>query len=125
MPVTTKEEQAVAKVVHQQIEGMLNQNLDLLNKIIADDAKLTHITGAVQTKDEWLNQIKSGRMKYISNHEVLFQVDVLGDSAEVISRNELEARIFGFRNTWPLQTKTKLAKRNGQWQIVASEATMY
>lgn len=38
-------------------------------------------------------------MQYISNKEVLFQVTVHGSEAEVISRNELEARIFGFRNT--------------------------
>lgn len=120
-----KNEEAVAQVVRQQIEGMLNQNINLLQEIIADDAKLVHITGAVQTKGEWLHAIKTGRMQYISNKEVLFQVTVHGSEAEVISRNELEARIFGFRNTWPLQSKTRLKKIDGKWQIVFTESSMY
>lgn len=125
MQAVGKEEQAVTKVVHQQIQGMLDQNIDLLNQVIADNAKLTHITGSVQTKAEWLRQIKTGRMHYLGNKEVLFQVEVNGDHADVVSRNELDARIFGFRNTWPLQTNTQLEKINGKWQIVASQSSMY
>lgn len=125
--MTTKisDEQLVAQVVRDQVTGMVNGDLDLLNKVIASNATFIHITGTSQTRAEWLQQIKIGRMHYFGNREVLLQVDVDGNTASVISRNELDARIYGFRNTWPLQSKTSLEKINGQWQITKSQASMY
>lgn len=119
-------EQEVAEVARTQTKAMINGDIDTLKKVIAPNAKLIHITGAVQMRDEWLSQIKIGRMHYFSSHEVLFQVTVIDDThAEVISRNEIDARIYGFRNTWPLEGRTKLEKINGIWQIVESKASMY
>jgi len=125
MATQVNEEQAVAKVVHQQVQGMLTQNLPLLDTVIAPNATFGHITGKVQSKTEWLRQIKLGRMHYFDSHEVLFQVIVTGDQAQVIMRNELDARIYGFRNTWPLESRVKLEKGPQGWQIVNSQASMY
>nr|WP_247965193.1 nuclear transport factor 2 family protein [Lactiplantibacillus plantarum] len=125
MTVKINEERAVARVVHQQVQGMLEKNLELLDQVIAPNAKLVHITGTVQSKVEWLQQIRLGRMHYFSSHEVLFQVVVKGKQAQVVMRNELDARIYGFRNTWPLQSKVELVKGPHGWQIIASHASMY
>lgn len=126
MTIKTSEEEKVATVVRQQVSGMVDGNLDILNKVIAPNAKFIHITGAVQSKDEWLKQIKIGRMHYFNSKEKLMQVEIDGNNALVISRNELDARIYGFRNTWPLQSRTELTKNNnGQWQIIKSQAEMY
>lgn len=125
MTTVLDEEQAVARVVRQQVKGMVAQDIASLKQVIAPDARLYHITGTVQSRDEWLKQIKIGRMHYFSSKEVLFQVKVTGDQAEVIARNELDARIYGFRNTWPLQTRTKLAKVTGRWWITTAHSSMY
>jgi len=125
MKTEINEEEKVASIVREQVKGMIDGDLNVLNKVIAPDAKFVHITGANQSKDEWLKQIKIGRMHYFSSKEKLMQVDITGNTAQVISRNELDARIYGFRNTWPLQSRTELEKINGQWQIVKSQASMY
>ena len=52
MTVKINEERAVARVVHQQVQGMLEKNLELLHQVIAPNAKLVHITGTVQSKAE-------------------------------------------------------------------------
>lgn len=70
MAIEINEERAVARVVHQQVQGMLEKNLELLDRVIAPDAKLVHITGTVQSKDEWLQQIRLGRMHYFGSQEV-------------------------------------------------------
>ena len=125
MTIKINEEEKVASVVRQQVQGMVAGDIDILDKVIAPDAHFIHITGTDQTKAEWLQQIKIGRMHYFSSKEKLMQVEVNGDSAKVVSRNELDARIYGFRNTWPLESRTELTKNNGQWQIVLSQASMY
>lgn len=123
--MTEKDEMAIAKVVRSEVTAMVNKDVDLLKRLIVPNAKFFHITGAGQSRDEWLKQIEIGRMDYINSKEVFFQVIVNGNHAEVISRNQLDARIYGFRNTWPLQSNTKLEKVNGQWLITESRASMY
>ncbi|WP_251946955.1 nuclear transport factor 2 family protein [Levilactobacillus brevis] len=125
MTTQINEERAVAQVVHQQVQGMLTKNFELLNQVISSNAKLVHITGQVQSKAEWLEQIRLGRMHYFGSHEVLFQATVTDNQAQVVMRNELDARIYGFRNTWPLQSKIKLVKGQSGWQIIESQASMY
>ncbi|MCR1863708.1 DUF4440 domain-containing protein [Limosilactobacillus reuteri] len=124
--VQTNDEQAVAEVVRKQVSGMIDGDIEELRQIILPEAELVHVTEVIQTRDEWLRQIKLGRMHYFNNKEVLFQVTIDGEQAEVISRNEIDARIYGFRNTWPLQSRTQLVKRDdGQWKIISSQASMY
>lgn len=123
--VEATEEKDVAQVVRSETTAMINQDVDTLKKLIAPNANFYHITGAKQSRDEWLRQIKIGRMHYFGSTEELFQVSMKGDHAEVISRNQLDARIYGFRNTWPLQSRTQLQKVNGQWLITESRASMY
>ena len=125
MTTQINEERAVAQVVRQQVKGMLEKNYDLLDQVLAPDARLFHITGKVQTKLEWIKQIQLGRMKYFGNREILFQVVVNGNQAQVVTRNELDARIYGFRNTWPLQSKVQLEKRSQGWQIIEAHTSMY
>ncbi|MBF7104349.1 nuclear transport factor 2 family protein [Pediococcus pentosaceus] len=125
MAVDLKDEEAVAQAVRQQIKGMLDKNIASLKQVITPDAKLFHITGDVQSRDEWLKQIRIGRMHYFNNREILFQVKVTNGTAVVISRNELDARIYGFRNIWPLQSRIKLAKIDEHWLITESHASMY
>ena len=61
------EEQAVAETVRKQVKGMIDGDLDLLKEVISSDAVFYHITGAKQSRDEWLRQIKLGRMPYFIN----------------------------------------------------------
>lgn len=64
-------------------------------------------------------------MHYFGSREILMQATVNGDEARVISRNQLDARIYGFRNIWPLKSRAKLRKIDGKWQIVESRASMF
>ncbi|WP_227005206.1 nuclear transport factor 2 family protein [Companilactobacillus paralimentarius] len=69
MTIKISEEEKVALAVRQQVQGMVTGDIDILNKVIAPDAHFIHITGTDQTKEEWLQQIKIGRMHYFSNKE--------------------------------------------------------
>lgn len=108
----------VKKICHQQIEGLITKDIDLLNHIIDSDAVIIHITGERQTKDEWFKEIRSGRMRYFSNQEIGLTVEVNGAHALVHMRNIMEARIYGFRNTWSLDTDIKAWKKKDQWKII-------
>jgi hypothetical protein len=64
-------------------------------------------------------------MKYYSAKEVDHNINVNGNTADVTIRNMIDARIWGSRNTWRLQQKIKLEKRNGHWIILHAVASTF
>lgn len=121
------DQQAVATVVRDEVAGMLSKDIEKLKQVLAPDARLFHLTGKEESREEWLNQIKLGRMRYLANQEVKLAVNISpdGQTASAVCDNRLKARIYGFTNTWPLESTMKLRKHNGQWQIVEAKTTMF
>lgn len=121
----TDDKSQVIALTRQLTQFMIDRNTVGLNSILDEHFTLTHITGYVQSKAEWLAEITSERMKYYSYEEVLTSVDVDGDNATFIGQNFLDARIWGSRSNWRLQQKMLLEKRSGQWIILNSVATTF
>ncbi|MES2767093.1 MAG: nuclear transport factor 2 family protein, partial [Bacteroidota bacterium] len=67
---TDKSKSEVLDVARQLTQLMIDRNIAELNKILDKDFTLTHITGYVQSKDEWFSEIESEGMKYYSYKEV-------------------------------------------------------
>ena len=53
------------------------------------------------------------------------QQKVEGNKAECTIQTLLDARIWGSRNTWRLQQTMQLEKRNDDWIILKSVATIF
>lgn len=104
---------------------MIYKNVVEMNKILDAHFTLTHITGYVQSKEEWFSDIESERMKYYSCTEVKTSVKIDGDTAIFVGQNLMDARIWGTRNNWRLQQTMHLEKRNGKWIILKSIATTF
>ena len=82
---------------------MLERDTALLDELLADDYTLTHMTGYVQPKSEWLAQIDSGQMRYHSARPHHVAVEVDGDAAVLVDQDVVDATIGGSRGTWNLQ----------------------
>ncbi|MGQ7944424.1 nuclear transport factor 2 family protein [Flavobacterium sp. WC2509] len=119
------EKQQILEVTRKLTDLMIERNLLELNKILDNHFTLTHITGYVQSKEEWFLEIESERMKYYSFKEVKTSVKIEGDKAIFTGQNLLDARIWGTRNNWRLQQTMNLEKRNGNWIILKSTATTF
>ncbi len=115
----------VVAVVRAQVQAMQAKDFTTLARVIAPDAQLIHITGKVQTRDQWFKEIARGRMEYFGHHEDGVQVSVSANRATVTLRNRLDARVYGFRNTWALASTSTLEKRDGNWVIIRSSSQMY
>lgn len=115
----------ILDVTRQLTDFMIDQNTAGMNKIVDVNFKLTHITGYVQSKEEWFAEIESERMKYYSYQEVKTSVTIEGDKATFVGQNLLDARIWGTRNTWRLQQTMLLEKQNKSWVILKSTAVIF
>lgn len=115
----------VLEVTRQLTELMIERNTKQMNAILDANFTLTHITGYVQSKQEWFSEIESGRMKYYSYQEIKTSVTIDGDKAVFMGQNILDARIWGTRNNWRLQQTMQFEKQEGKWIIMQSIATTF
>lgn len=115
----------VLSVTRKLTELMIDRNILEIDKILDKNFTLTHITGYVQSKEEWFSEIQTERMKYYSYKEVKTVVNIDGDRAIFIGQNLLDARIWGTRNKWRLEQTMQLKKRNGRWIILKSVAATF
>ncbi|WP_295775589.1 nuclear transport factor 2 family protein [uncultured Limosilactobacillus sp.] len=121
------DEEQIISLYRQENEAMVKKDLVTLNQILAPSMNLVHMTGMVQPKLEWIDQIQNGQMKYFdSQEEHIFDVVIDGDQASLIGQNPVRASVWGGGvTTWPLQIKMEFQKINGQWLITYQIASTY
>ncbi|WP_417939747.1 nuclear transport factor 2 family protein [Flavobacterium sp. RS13.1] len=119
------DEADVIATVRELAELMIARDTVTMNNILDEHYTLTHITGYVQPKVEWFREVSRESMKYYSAKEISINVKLNSNNADVVVRNLVDARIWGSRNTWRLQQKMKLEKRNGAWIILKSVASTF
>lgn len=122
---TTNGEAPVMAIVRKLADLMIARDTTAMNTILDDQYTLTHLTGYVQTKAEWFAEVERESMKYYSAKELNHAVKITGNRADVTVQNLVDARIWGSRNTWRLQQKMQLEKREGRWVILKSVASTF
>ena len=98
-----EQEQEIIELTNEITKLMIAKDIEGLDQLLDDDFTLTHITGYVQSKQEWLGEIRSESMKYFDYEAVNRSVKIKGSTATITQQNILDARIWGSRNKWRLQ----------------------
>ena len=68
------DEQALKEVYSRRLQAMVEQDTATLASLMDDNLILRHITGATQTKQEWLDDISAGNMYYININNTKFHI---------------------------------------------------
>lgn len=104
----------------------VTRDIEKISSLLAEDYVLVHMTGLHQTKDDYINSVKEGELKYYDAVHESIDVRIDGDKAGVIGKTKTLASPFGMsKSWWRLRQDMKLEKRNGIWKIVYSKASMY
>ena len=111
----TDEEQILALYKTMQ-DAMINKDTDYLKSIMPDH--VTHITGKVQSIDEWLDDVENERMKYYSIKIANPAVTVNGNTATLSCTNIIDARIYGSRGPWSLQGTGNFIRDAEGWHFL-------
>ncbi|MCH5465529.1 nuclear transport factor 2 family protein [Levilactobacillus tujiorum] len=97
-----------------------------LDQLLAPTFTLTHMTGYVQPRAEWLREIQQGTMRYFSSVEDRVTMKETATDWQVTGQNRVVASIHGSRqHEWPLNTVMTVSKVEGKWQIAAAVVTTY
>jgi len=99
------DEETLKQLYRAENKAMVEKDLTTLDQLLAPMMTLTHMTGYVQPKLEWIDQIQNDEMQYLaSKEEAITDVVIKGNRASLVGRNRVQAKIWGSHaNTWPLQ----------------------
>jgi hypothetical protein len=121
MPVHSDELQ-IEKLFEDGDRALMAADLPELSRIFAEDYIQYDETGIPSTKKDVLNNLKSGKIRYISMTSTGRQIRLLGKDVAIVHGSEDdEVERAGKRFLVRYVYMDAVVKRNGQWQIVASQ----
>lgn len=123
----TKDEEQIVQLYRAENEAMVKKDISRLDMILGDRMTLTHMTGYVQPKLEWIDQVQNEEMQYLeSKEEAIKDIRVEENWGQLTGQNLVTAKIWGgSKNVWPLQMKMYFEKNNGRWVISKQVASTY
>lgn len=106
--------------------AMAADDVAALDQLLAPDFTLTHMTGYIQPRQEWLGELRRGTMHYDSSVEDHVEMSETADGWQVTGQNRVVASIHGSqRHEWPLNTVLTVQRQADQWRIMRAVVTTY
>jgi hypothetical protein len=110
----------VVEAYRAHLRAMVEGDTDSLDELLDGDFTLSHMTGYVQPKGEWLAQIHDGQFDYHDVEEKDVTVEVEGSTAHLVGRTVTDATVYGTRAPWRLQLALDYARTDGEWIALRS-----
>lgn len=104
----------------------ISKDINMLNRILSKNYVLVHMTGKRQSKEDYINSIINGELKYYESKHESIEVTIEGNKAEIVGKTLILAAPFGIsKSWWKLRQDLTLEKINDEWKIVKSIAASY
>jgi len=94
-----------------------------LDQIYADDLVFVNTRGTLLTKAQRLEDLRSGSLKFISFGRDSYSLRAYGDTVIMAGRATSVVEYQGKLNRVPRRFTNVYIKLNGQWRLVAHQAT--
>lgn len=113
------DEAEVTRLEQAQADAVVRADLATLERIYADDFRFTHGTGEVQTKAEWLDDLRQGRRHYASREHEELEVEIHGDIGVTYGRLTIRRRMDGVDSFFGARYVRVYGRLDGRWQLVS------
>jgi ketosteroid isomerase-like protein len=117
--------EAIEALHEAMCEAMVAGDLAELDVILAEDFTLTHMTGYVQSRSQWLDAIETGEMRYHRMETVEATISTEGTVPSLAARTLTDATIWGSRATWRLVLRSWFEPRDDDWVITRTVASTW
>ncbi len=113
----------IKKMENDWAQATLKGGAAAVDQFEADDITSTDPSGRVTTKSEDKEALSSGDMKFESIELSDLKVQVYGNAAVATGTNTLKGTYKGQDISGKYRYTDTWVKRNGKWQVVASQGT--
>ena len=120
------DKELLTQCYHVMYQGMIEKNMELLEKSLDESFVLVHMTGMRQTKSQYMDYIANGTLNYYSEKTEHMEITVDGEQARLVGQSRVNAAVFGGgKHVWRLQLSMRAVKKNGKWQMTEAVASTY
>ncbi|WP_292473103.1 nuclear transport factor 2 family protein [Methanosphaera sp.] len=97
-------------------QAMIDKDAKMLNSIMDEDYTLIHMSGKIQTKQEYIEDIVNGILNYYHSTIIEPSIVILEEKyAKLNADVELDAKVYGIKGTWTLHTEILMEKIENKW----------
>jgi len=115
----SKVEQQLINLTEACNDANIKVDLAVLDRVIADDLTLTDDEGNVASKAQWIEDLKSGNLKFTSSANDDYKVRVYGKAAVVTYRWTCKGQYKDKDISGQFRETDTWVKLDGRWQCVA------
>jgi len=119
--MTTDDEQQILSLHQAGDRALMTGDLAVLEQIFADDYVQYNEEGKAFTKQDVLNNFRTGAIRYPSIISTGRRIRVFGDTAVVHGSESDEVEAGGKKFSTRYVYLDVLRKRDGEWKLVASQ----
>ena len=112
--LTNDEEMVLNRYMEMQ-QDMVDKDIDKLQTIVKEGTTFTHMSGKVQTKEEYFEDIETGALDYQSYTIENSSVSIDGNKAILKARVTLTANAYGAQGSYPFNVSAYFEKVDGEW----------
>lgn len=115
----------IGDMERERLRALVDADVETADRLHAEDFQLINPFGSSLSKDEYLGAIASGDINYLVWKPGDIEVKFYGDAAVIRYQAELQIKVSSLPDTpsgqfWHMDV---YENRNGQWQVVWSQAT--
>jgi hypothetical protein len=108
----------------ERLHAMVEADMEVVYRLHADNFQLINPGGLALSNEEYLGYVASGDVDYLEWEPVSdIEVHLYGNAAVIQYQGHIDIRVFGSRSSIQTWHTDSYEKRNGQWQVVWSQAT--
>ncbi len=115
------DEQQILALHEAGDRALMTADLAELSRIFADDYVQYNESGKAFTKQDVLNNFRTGAIRYPSIVSTSRKIRIFGDTAVVHGSESDEVEVNGKRSEVRYVYLDVLRKRDGEWKLVASQ----
>ena len=122
-PTDTSLAEQIKTAEQQRCNGMINGDVEQLEKLL--DARLVfcHATGAIDNKEAYLKKLASGRINYQSISWSEENIIQLGLNAILIGRMATSVEVEGVSKQLDNRVTAVWTQENNHWKLVSFQST--
>jgi ketosteroid isomerase-like protein len=117
-------QKAILAVDNERYEAMQKKDMAALDRLHADGLVFINTKGRMLNKAEYLEEIRSGNLKFLSVETDDYTFCVYGDTVIMSGRAKSVVEYHGVVNKKPRRFTSVFIKMQGQWRLVAHQATL-
>lgn len=118
----SKQEQSILDLSKKKFQWMIAMNFDSLESALDDRLVFIHSNGWPETKGEFIDDIKSGKLRYSAIEVIESSVRVYPTSAIVIGRGKFTVTLDGKDLALELKYTEVYIARNEKWLLASRHA---